>query len=134
MRELLKFIVAHMGLLWDDARFRIVGSDLSDHNGGYASLVIESDQLRLTFTRERGELLLYFEPAQVMRPESFTVDIVRAFFLGSRETSSLLDASYASFVESHLAEIEPSFSKVQWPTTLPVLKKLEQERSKRTFG
>jgi hypothetical protein len=96
--------------------------------------VVESDELRLTFTRERGELVLYFEPVQVTRPESFTVDIVRAFFLGSRETSSLLDASYASFVESHLAEIEQSFSEAQWPTTLPALKKLEQERSKRMFG
>ncbi len=36
-------IVAHMGFLWDEARFRITGSDVMTVNGGNALLVVEPD-------------------------------------------------------------------------------------------
>lgn len=135
MTFILAFIAAHMGFLWDQARFRITGSDVTTVNGGNALLVVESDVLRLRFARDRGQLLLEFQPASVgVSSEWFSVDLVRRLFLGQKETSGLLDEGYAAFIEQHLDAIEERFAAERWSSTRTELKALKVKRAKEMFG
>lgn len=135
MNLILAFIVAHMRYLWTGARFRITGSEVSTSNGGDALLIVESDVLRLRFVRDRGQLFLDFQPVVTDRPkEWYSVDLVRRLLLGQRETSALLDESYASFIHDELPEIESRFAQVRWPETHSELRKIQKVRAKEMFG
>ena len=63
MTQILAFIAAHMGYLWDRARFRIVGSEVTTSNGGDAFLLVESTNVRLRFVQDRRQLSLEFQSA-----------------------------------------------------------------------
>ena len=77
MNLILAFIAAHMGYLWDGARYRITGSEVSTSNGGDALLLVESEELRLRFVRDRGQLFLDFQPS-FSSPDGawFSIDLV----------------------------------------------------------
>ena len=135
MNQILAFLVDHMSFLWDGARSRITGSEVATSNGGDAYLVVESDRLRLRFVRDRGQLSLELQPSEANGSNDwYSVDLVRRLLLGRRETSGLLDASYASFVREQLAEIESCFSPERWETTRAELKRLARIRSREMFG
>jgi hypothetical protein len=132
---ILAFIAAHLGFLWDGARYRITGSEVSTSNGGDALLLVESDELRLRFVRDRGQLFLDFQPSfSSPDREWFSIDLVRRLQTGHREESAELDGGYASFLQEHLQEIEHQFGADEWPATSASLKKLKAKRAKELFG
>ncbi|MBO3746171.1 hypothetical protein J5X84_08865 [Streptosporangiaceae bacterium NEAU-GS5] len=134
MTQILLFIAAYMDYLWKDARFRITGSEVSTSFGN-ALLHVESENLRIRFVSDRGQLLLGFQPAgPAASKEWYSIDLVRRLFLHQREDSSVLDPSYARFLEENLAEVEARFTGERWPDTRADLKKLEAKRSKEMFG
>ncbi len=132
---ILAFIAAHMGFLWDGARYRITGSEVTTSNGGDALLLVESEELRLRFVRDRGQLFLDLQPS-FLSPDGewFSVDLVRRLKTGQREETAELDQGYASFVQEHLVEIEQQFGSEEWPATSSSLKKLKARRAKELFG
>jgi hypothetical protein len=135
MTGILSFIVNYMGFLWAEARFKITGSELAISNGGDALLVVESDRLRLRFVSDRRQLVLDFQPAATSTPnEWFSIDLIRRMMTGARESSSILDESYAEFIEHHLAEIEERFSIENWAVTHSRLQGLARKRAKEMFG
>jgi hypothetical protein len=135
MTKILAFIVSYMGFLWTGARFKIVGSEVSTSNGGDALLLVESRHLRLRFVCDRTQLLLDFQPTGTSAPnEWFSVDLIRRMLLGTRETSAVLDASYAAFLWEHLDEIERRFSDENSAETRRQLKELKVKRAKEMFG
>jgi len=135
LTSILAFIVAHMGYLWAGAKFQITGSRVGTSNGGDALLVVESDVLRLQFTRDKGQLWLAFQPILTRAAhEWFSVDLMRSLLLGRLETTGLLDESYAEFLNEHMAAIEERFAEEQWPTTRAELRVLKEQRAKRLFG
>lgn len=132
---ILAFIAAHMGFLWEGARYRIIGSELATSNGGDALLLVESEKLRLRFVRDRGQLFLDFQPSfSPPDGEWFSVDLVRRLETGRREETAELDAGYASFVQENLPEIEHQFDADEWAATAASLKKLKAKRAKELFG
>lgn len=133
MTLILAFIATHMGYLWEHARFRITGSEVTTVNGGDSFLLVESEVLRLRFVRDRGQLLLDFQPVSD-GAEWFSVDLIRRLLLGKPETSGLLDESYAAFIGRRLDDIEDRFRNDQWPGTQAELKRLKVKRSKELFG
>ena len=135
MTLILAFIASQMGFLWKGARFWIAGSEITTSNGGDAYLLVESDTLRLRFVRDRGQLLLDFQPREhgELR-EWFSVDLIRSLFHGEPETLGVLDESYASIVRDHLDEIEASFAQARWTTTQSELKRLKAKCAKVMFG
>lgn len=134
MTEILAFIARHMGFLWTGARFRVVGSGIDNSNGGDAYLLVESSVLRLRFVRDRGQLLLEFQPSDSAVNEWFSVDLIRRLWLGERESSGILDEGYAKFIEGHLEDIEASFGSEMWSDTHLQLKQLKRVRAKELFG
>ncbi|MFC9689140.1 hypothetical protein ACFTSF_11410 [Kribbella sp. NPDC056951] len=134
MTLILAFIATHMGFLWDQARFRIAGSEVTTYNGGDALLLVESDVVRLRFVRDRGQLLLDFQPATGGISEWFSVDLIRRLMLGQPESSGLLDEGYAAFIGQHLDAIEGRFRPERWAETHAELKALKVKRAKELFG
>ena len=135
MTQILAFIAAHMGFLWEEARYHITGSETTTSNGGDAYLLVESSTLRLRFVQDRRQLFLDFQPCKpAPSREWFSVDLIRRMFRGRPETSSLLDESYATFVQDHFDEIESRFEDDSWPTTHAALKLLKKKRAKELFG
>lgn len=135
MTQILSFIAAYMGYLWQGARFTIVGSEVTTSNGGDALLLVASDRVRLRFVRDRTQLMLDLQPTDVPKPDEwYSVDLVRRLCRGERETSGLLDESYADFLEENLGDIEHRFAPEQWPHTRAELKRLKVERAREMFG
>jgi hypothetical protein len=135
MTRILGFIVDYMGFLWSGARFKIIGSEIANSNGGDALLLVESDRLRMRFVSDRTQLFLEFQPIGTPVPnEWFSIDLIRRMILGTRETSALLDESYAEFFHQHLDEIEERFSSENWTEVHSQLKALKVKRAKELFG
>ena len=134
MPQILSFIAAYMGYLWDGARFRIIDSELTEANGGDSTLLVESAVLRLRFVTDKTQLFLDFQPVAGQAKDWYSVDLVRRLFLGERERSAVLDESYADFIGEHLDDIEARFGPERWPETKAALKKLKVIRSKEMFG
>ncbi len=134
MPQILSFIAAYMGYLWDGARFRIIDSELTEANGGDSTLLVESEVLRLRFVTDKRQLFLDLQPVASPAKDWYSVDLVRRLFLGERERSAVLDESYADFIGAHLDDIEARFAPDRWPETQAALKKLKVVRSKEMFG
>jgi hypothetical protein len=128
------FIAAHMGFLWEGARYQIVESSVSTVNGGSSYLDVASDILRMRFTLDKGQLLLSFRRTGGATDEWFSVDLIRRWLTGKKESSSLLDASYAAFVGGNLRAIEELFSDTSWPMVQAGLKDLKRQRADELFG
>lgn len=135
MARILEFIVNYMSFLWEEARFRIAGSEVTVTSSGDAWLIVESSHLRLRFISDRAQLLLDLQPRETAAPsEWFSIDLIRRMILGRPEESGVLDASYAEFIKERLGRIEEMFSSDSWPETRAQLKKLMVKRSKEMFG
>jgi len=135
MTLILAFIATHPGFLWDEARFRITGSEVTTFNGGDALLVVESEVLRLRFVSDRGQLLLDFQPVSGgATSEWFSVDLIRRLMSGQPETSAVLDEGYAAFIRQNLDTIEGLFRTERWAETRAELKAVATKRAKELFG
>jgi hypothetical protein len=135
MTLILAFIAAHMGFLWEEACFRIVGSEVTTINGGDALLVVESQSVRMRFVRDRGQLFLDLQPLEGGKPEEwFSIDLIRRLQFGRPEASAELDPGYASFVRDGLDDIEASFREPAWRSTGAKLRNLKAKRAKEMFG
>lgn len=135
MTEILLFIATHMGYLWRDARFRIAGSEVATSFGGDALLLVESQELRLRFVRDRAQLFLDIQPASLGASDDwYSIDLVRRLFLGQPEDSAVLDPSYAEFLGESLDEVEARFAGERWRETRAALKKLKAKRARELFG
>ncbi|GGF35546.1 hypothetical protein [Williamsia phyllosphaerae] len=132
MNEILKFLVLHMGFLWVDGRYAI---QRSFGGLGSAALYLVSGDLRISLTRDKGEMFLDFQPV-VSDDDSnwFGVHLVYELLIDdTRRDSSLLDAEYARFVENHLDEIERCFSTEFWDETRLALHELAEAQNSRMF-
>ena len=134
MPQIPTFIAAHMGYLWDGARFRIIGSEVTEANGGDSTLLVESAVLRLRFVTDKTQLFLDIQPTAGRAKDWYSVDLVRRLFLGEREPSAVLDASYADFIGERLDDIEARFDSERWPETQTEPQQLKAVRSKEMFG
>lgn len=135
MTQILLFIANYMGFLWADGRFRIVGSDVATSFGSDALLIVESEQLRLRFVSDRAQLFLDLQPPNPERPNDwYSIDLVRRLFLGQREESAVMDATYAQFLGENLQAVETRFDVENWSATREQLKKLKVKRAKEMFG
>lgn len=131
MTQILAFIASSMGFLWRGGRFCIVGSEVTEHNGGDALLLVESRRLRLRFVCDRRQLWLDLQPTATAQPEEWwSIDLVRRLLTGRRETSALLDESYAAFLAEHLDDVEARFSPGAWAGTRATLVELRAQRAR----
>jgi len=133
MEEILRYLMKHCSFLYSPNKFRFVDSDSSDSFGN-ALLVLEHQDLRLQFIRDRGQLFLDFQPRSINnKREWFSIDNVKQLVTGKIEPSAEMDSEKAEFLKIHLDEIEQLFSTTNVQSTIKKLKVLERERAKRLF-
>jgi hypothetical protein len=136
MQVLLHHLVKYWSFLWASARYRIVDSMVSTSFGGDAFLVIASDELRLRFVRDKGQLFLEVQPPWAGKTaEWYSVDLVYRLIIGQRQESAELSEEYVAFMQARLPEIESSFSsKESFKATKAKLDELKRLRAKEMFG
>lgn len=136
MKELLEHLVRYWSFLWAGARYRITDSMVSTQFGSNASLVVASDQLRLRFVRDRGQLFLDVQsPWATKTAEWYSVDLVYRLLTDERQDSAELSEAYVDLFQTRLPEIESLFStKDSFKTTKPKLDALKALRAKEMFG
>jgi hypothetical protein len=135
VNEILKHLVDYWSFLWSDGRYRITDSEVTTHFGGDSLVVISSDQMRLRFVRDRGQLFLDFQPPWAgPKSDWYSVDLVRRLLDGQRQESAE-SKDHVEFVREHFAEIESLFSdRAAFAVTGPQLDELKKLRSKERFG
>lgn len=133
MDLILTFVADHLSWLWRGGRFQITDSRADRSNGGDGLLVVESEGLRIRFTCDRRQLMADVQPVQDPA-DWYSIDLLRRLWTGRPESSALLDASYARFLQLHLDEIEDLVAGEEWPAARDRLRELRVQRSKELFG
>lgn len=133
MEDILQYLMKHCSFLYSPNRFRFVDSGSSESFGN-AFLVLEHEDLRLRFVKDRGQIFLDFQPtSKKQKGEWFSIDIVKQMVTGEIEPSAEMDSKKAKFLKTNLDEIEQLFSTVNMESTIKKLKELERARAKRLF-
>lgn len=132
MEEILKYIKKHCSFLYSPHKFQIVESESSDSFGD-ALVILEDEDLRLQFVKDRGQLFLDFQPIS-NKKEWFSIDIVKQLVTGNIEPSAEIDSKKVEFLKNQLDEIKRHFSPKNLKGTIKKLKDLERARAKRLFG
>jgi hypothetical protein len=134
MEEILRYLMKHCSFLYAPNQFRFDDSGSSESFEN-AFLVLEHEDLRLKFVKDRGQLFLDFQPTSSKRKKDwFSIDIVKQMVTGNIEPSAEMDTEKAMFLKNNLDEIEQLFSTANLENTIKKLKELERQRAKRLFG
>lgn len=133
MEEILRYLMKHCSFLYSPNRFRFVDSGSSESFGN-AFLVLEHEELRLQFVKDRGQIFLDFQPtSKNHKGEWFSIDIIKQMVTGEIETSAEMDSEKAEFLKTNLDEIKLLFSTANMEATIKKLRELERARAKRLF-
>jgi hypothetical protein len=133
MEEILRYLMKHCSFLYSPNQFRFVDSGSSESFGN-AFLVLEHEELRLQFVKDRDQIFLDFQPTRKKhKSEWFSIDIVKQMVTGEIEPSAEMDSEKAKFLKTNLDEIEQLFSTANIEGTIKKLKELERARAKRLF-
>lgn len=104
---------------------------MSSESFGNAFLILEHENLRLRFIKDRDQLFLDFQSTTKNRKnEWFSIDIVKQLITDKIEPSSEMDSEKAEFLRTNLDEIQRLFSPTNIENTFKKLKELERERMK----
>ena len=134
MEEILQYLKKHCSFLYAPNQFRFVDSESSESFGN-ALLVLEHEDLRLKFVKDRGQLFLDFQPTSSKRKKDwFSIDIVKQLVTGNIEPSAEMDGEKAKFLKNNLDEIKRLFSPDNLEDTIKKLRDLERQRAKRLFS
>jgi hypothetical protein len=135
MNQILRFLITYCSFLYRPDGFRFVDSYTASSFGGDAFVVLASDQLRLRFVRDRGQLFLDFQgSSQQDKNNWFSIDVVQQLVVGEEQDSAEITAQRVKFVEERIEEISSRFSGDQLEDTQVALKSLERARAKKLFG
>lgn len=132
MEKVLQYIKKNCSFLYSPYKFQIVESDSSESFGN-ALVILEDENLRLQFVKDRDQLFLDFQPTS-NKKEWFSIDIVKQLVTGNIEPSAKMDSEKAEFLKNHLDQIKHLFSPKNLTNTIKKLKDLERARAKRLFG
>jgi hypothetical protein len=134
MVEILLYLAGHCAFLFRPRWFRFVDSRVDESFGGDAYVVLESTTLRLRFTRDRGQLLLSFQPIEGRASEWFSPGVLRSLLVGDRGGSEVLNEEWAAFLVTSLDELERRLNGPQREATLQGLGLAAKSRAKELFG
>lgn len=96
MRELLTFLATYCSFLFKPSGYRIVDYEVSASFGN-ALLILESEAIRLRFTRDKSQLLMEFQPLGGRRSEWFSQGLLKGL-TGDRGGSEVLTPEWALFL------------------------------------
>jgi len=133
MEEILRYLMKYCSFLYSPNRFRFVDSGSSDSFGN-AFLVLEHEELRLQFVKDRGQIFLDFQhTSKNHKDDWFSIDIVKQMVTGKIEPSAEMDSEKAEFLKTNLDRIEQLFFAANLEGTIKRLRELERARAKRLF-
>jgi hypothetical protein len=134
MRELLLFLATKLAYLVEPGRFRIVGSESGRSQGGDALLLLESGLIRMRLTRDRGQILMDFQPSS-LKNDWFSPGLLQGLLTGERPASEVLDDQWAAELDEALRELERRLGDAdKHEATIVGLRQQAKLRAKELFG
>jgi hypothetical protein len=109
MTEILIFLATKCEWLFRPGRYRFTDSRV-DTSFGNAMVLLESSILRFMFERERGRLLVSFQPIRGNPRDWYSLGLLRGVVLGDRGGSEVLNDEWATFLGEYLAQLEEIFA------------------------
>jgi len=135
MPEILLYLATRCAFLFAPEWYRIAGSMVDASFGGNAMVTLESSVLRLCITRDRGQLLMEFQPLEGKKNEWFSPGLLRGLLEGERGGSEVLDDDWAHFLATALRDLEERLrDPVRREATLDGLRAQARLRAKELFG
>ncbi len=118
--------------------FRTISEQYADYNLGNICIDLESPQLGLRFTSDRGQ---YFVEVRNLADDEWFDEHTVLTFLGAQESAQELiqqerksAEGAVSAVEQHFAAIAAAFSDERYPKTKEGLRLIERDRAESLFG
>ena len=134
MPELLLYLATYCAFLFDPPGYRIVDSETSKSFGN-AMLVLESQTIRLRFTRDKSQLLVEFQALDGRRSEWFSPGLLKGLLTGATGGSEVLTPEWAHFLQEGLPILEMRLADPsQYGATLDGLRQQARLRSRELFG
>ena len=133
MRELLRVLAEWLAFFFDDGRYRIVDSDVTESFGN-AAITFASDELAWLLVRDRSQIFLRCRSLKMKKESWYSTDVLMRLLTGKRLESAELTEETASWLGDHLAEIEARFSPGELEHTIHELNELQRVRAKELFG
>jgi hypothetical protein len=134
MAELLIFLATKCAFLFNPDGYRFVDSRIGRSRGD-ATVVLESSVLRMEFFRDRGQLLLRFQPVAGPPRDWYSLGLVQGLVTGVRPKSEVLSDEWAEFLGKHLPELEARFGDPQQAHVIvDGLREQATLRAKELFG
>ena len=130
MDEILNFIFQYCCGFIKKYGFKVTTACISESFGD-AAIVVENDNLKLVFIRDRGQLFLDFHSKfDKKKKNPYSIDLVRQLVTGEETRYSLLDDNNGVFLEGKFDEIVHLFEKDNASRTISELTILERKRMK----
>ena len=132
MERIITYLGKQCSFLYSPYNFQIVDTNSSESFGN-ALVILEDEDLRLQFVKDRDQLFLDIQPISYKK-EWFSIDIVMHLVTGNIESTAELDSTKITFLKTNLKEIKQLLSPPQLKKTIKEIKELEHARAKRIFS
>ena len=135
MTELLKYIISYCTDLYEKFGFKIVDSVATSSFGGNGMVILESDEIKLKFIRDREQMFLDFlSKYDTKKNNWYSLDLIRQLLTNEQKCHSLLNKDNGHFLKNNIARIIEIYKKPNAIATLQSLAILEKKRTKKMWG
>jgi len=128
----MKYVNKHFSLLFEKYGFHISST--------YApgdSLTLESRDVNIRFSDERGEMIVEFQSNYFRKRDDYSwysIDIVRELITGETKCKGMMNKANLTFMQSNIEKILEQFSESNAKSTVLKLRKLASIRAKELRG
>jgi hypothetical protein len=111
MRTLLEYFVRYFDILYLDSRYRITDSSTTGVPTANASLRLQSPILCWNITNDRGQILLYVAPTELVTPTTwYSVSLIKQYLSGQQQIEYLSAVDEIGWVREDPSRLEQLFS------------------------
>ena len=134
MEEILSLLVNDCLFLFEDLRFRITDSVVSD-SGGNAQVTLKNSNIMIRIINETGRLFLDFGVVvgKTEKARWYSIDIITEYITGEDVNTSLLDEGNLLFLRKNAEVVCNFFSGKDFLGSLGNLSELKRKRAKQLF-
>jgi len=128
----MKYVNKYFSALFEKYGFQIS----STYNPG-DSLTVESRDVNIRFSDERGQMLVEFQSNHFGKKDEYSwysIDIMRELITGETKCNGFMDKSNLTFMQKNIEKILGQFSESNAKNTILKLRKLEKIRARDLMG
>jgi len=137
MDEVLLFLVKHLSFLYKDFGFKIVDSEHADYFGGVGSVILQSGDLKVMITNDRGFIAFYVRNPKFCKKsyDWFSPDILWQLVKGEVDDDfAANETTFSTFLKEHITAIVEYLTGEDAEENFKKMRLMKKARAKRLFG